>query len=108
MEAIESLVGVEVGASVWGLDDEPSIVASLGGRLRSHHADVEDLPSGLAADLAGSEIAVDFQIGEHWNNNLVFWRSRFIRAEIGVDGRSVEVFTADGRVSVFPNRPWID
>ncbi len=49
-----------------------------------------------------------FHIGDHWGNDLSFWPSRFVSANPIEHSPGVAITTLDGRVTVYPNRPWID
>ncbi len=107
MDAIEALEQYEVvEATIWGLADESSPLASLNGTL------VRVLgPEGSPAAEAINEIdfdeeAVCFQLGG--GGTLEFWPSRFVSAARLDVGNGVGLITLDGRVDVYSNRPWID
>ena len=108
MESIEGLAGIEVAATIWGLGEDPSCAATLGGVLSAQqHLDSVGVSDSGMVDTDG-EAAVTFGIGDHWGNELSFWPSRFVSAERHAYDPGVTIITLDAKVVVHPNRPWID
>ena len=100
--------GAAVSATVWGVDEDASPLASLGGLLTHVPADpdiLDSLQGELRESLAAAETAVVFQVGD-WNHTFALWPRRFIAANVDqVNGMSI--ITRDGRLQIHKNRPWI-
>jgi hypothetical protein len=106
IHALDALVGSEVQAEVWGLEEDAPPVAYLAGVLRKFSSAVE-LPVELQ-DAVGNE-AVVFQLGSDLNNHLSLWPDRFVKGNLLGPREGIEICTRDAVVRVRPrSRPWID
>jgi hypothetical protein len=105
VEALDSLCGERMEATIWGPMKKGPSIASLTGEFE-RVAPSDDLPAGFERVIAVT--ATVFRFGRQPENALNLWPDRFLRASRLATGEGIEVETMDAVIRIAKRRPWID